>query len=204
MLFSPVFMAGEATLYVQASRLKNVATVHWRFSNSPTTRHFVWWLLNQSYESRMRHLKKHPELAIVIFFIIAACIALPYYATHKPGKEPPPASSNNTSPAPVSTAPAPATKPTDGTDMLIQEQAWIRKMQNNVRQRLKDPDSAKFKDSKVYRAIGAPVVCGRVNAKNSFGGYGGWERFIAAGEMVFLQSDMEKAEFTKSWIRICH
>src|SRR5690606_1839783 len=36
---------------------------------------------------------------------------------------------------------------------------------------LKDPDSAKFRNQK--------GVCGEVNAKNSFGGYAGFVRFIA-------------------------
>jgi hypothetical protein len=53
-----------------------------------------------------------------------------------------------------------------------------------VTARLKDPDSARFSglrvvsgepDAKGYRHV---FVCGSVNAKNSFGGYGGDARFV--------------------------
>jgi len=43
-----------------------------------------------------------------------------------------------------------------------------------VRERLKDPDSAHFGRSTVNAA---GIVCGSVNAKNSFGGYSGTSAF---------------------------
>lgn len=44
---------------------------------------------------------------------------------------------------------------------------------------LKDPDSAKFKNSyQAYRLEnGDLVICGEMNAKNSFGGYVGYEPY---------------------------
>jgi hypothetical protein len=48
-----------------------------------------------------------------------------------------------------------------------------------VKQNLKDEDSAKFQ----WRGEGwnqtkkAWVICGRVNSKNSYGGYAGWQQF---------------------------
>lgn len=42
--------------------------------------------------------------------------------------------------------------------------------------RLKDADSAKIKDVRIAKD---GTTCGRVNAKNSYGAYGGFEPFIA-------------------------
>ena len=48
-----------------------------------------------------------------------------------------------------------------------------------VKNGLKDPDSATFRN---VRTVGTPdgiVVCGEYNAKNSYGGYVGFNRFVA-------------------------
>lgn len=48
-----------------------------------------------------------------------------------------------------------------------------------VRERLKDEESARFKDVVVYpKDATTAYVCGSVNAKNSFGAYTGYERFV--------------------------
>lgn len=86
-----------------------------------------------------------------------------------------------------------------------QDAVRIDQMHRAVKLRLKDPDSAEFKGSAVYRASGAPVVCGYVNAKNSFGGYTGWEEFIGGNGIVIMENDMKNAqEFAKSWNKLCH
>ena len=52
-----------------------------------------------------------------------------------------------------------------------------------VRQNLKDPDSAKFGSYTAFSFIEKGdkqiAVCGYVNAKNSYGGYGGEQAYIA-------------------------
>lgn len=48
-----------------------------------------------------------------------------------------------------------------------------------VRNLLKDPDSAQFKDVRLVDYRDGKVVCGRVNAKNSYGGYVGYKQFVA-------------------------
>lgn len=59
-----------------------------------------------------------------------------------------------------------------------------------VRRQLRDPASAKFRDVKsgklpdtlVPGSFGTPggtVVCGEVNSKNGFGGFAGFQKFIA-------------------------
>ncbi len=48
------------------------------------------------------------------------------------------------------------------------------------------------------------MVCGEVNGKNSFGGYSGYEGFIASGEtMVVLETDFAAGEFAKAWNKAC-
>ena len=52
-----------------------------------------------------------------------------------------------------------------------------------------------------------PVVCGEVNSKNGFGGYSGFQRFIAAGDvpdMAYLASDFAAGESINSvWNKLC-
>ena len=55
--------------------------------------------------------------------------------------------------------------------------AVIAKAEQSVKQDLKDPDSAEFSDETVKGDPDTGTVCGRVNAKNSFGGYVGYRKF---------------------------
>lgn len=73
-----------------------------------------------------------------------------------------------------------------------------------VKARLKDPGSASFSGMFVSWLSGGPIVCGRVNAKNSFGGYAGFSRFVAAGnDTAFLESEMAAGEMEKTWSKFC-
>ena len=49
----------------------------------------------------------------------------------------------------------------------------------NVVYGLKDPDSAKFRNVRFVKYNNQIVVCGEVNAKNSYGGYVGFSEFIS-------------------------
>ncbi|MHC1479623.1 hypothetical protein ACYJW8_05180 [Frateuria aurantia] len=56
-----------------------------------------------------------------------------------------------------------------------------------VRRELKDPDAAQFRDVRAnYTEEFGLVACGRVNAKNEFGGYTGFRRFVSGGKSVIL------------------
>jgi hypothetical protein len=83
------------------------------------------------------------------------------------------------------------------------EAAYIDLNKDQVKERLKDPDSAQFRDVFVSNTGGLPVVCGEVNAKNSFGGYGGFQRFISAGTLQLVAKDMAAGEFDTSWVKFC-
>lgn len=75
---------------------------------------------------------------------------------------------------------------------------------DGVRARLKDPDSAEFRNVGYYSGGPGMAVCGEVNAKNSFGGYSGFERFVALGEdTAFLESDTSASEFQDAWNQLC-
>lgn len=84
------------------------------------------------------------------------------------------------------------------------EIAWIEKGKEAVRLKLKDPNSAQFKNVYFHRGSdGIPVSCGEVNSKNSFGGYTGFQKFVSAGksELTFLQSEV--SDFGGTWKQFC-
>lgn len=53
---------------------------------------------------------------------------------------------------------------------------------------LKDPGSAQFKNVRLAPFGTGKVVCGEVNAKNSYGGYVGYTRFVASTDSSTLAS----------------
>lgn len=67
-------------------------------------------------------------------------------------------------------------------DRLLKEKEEIKAIENKVRYDLKDGDSAKFRN-----IIGG---CGEVNAKNSYGAYTGFSRFVINkdSERVVIES----------------
>ena len=61
-----------------------------------------------------------------------------------------------------------------------------------VQQFLKDADSAKFRNEVAY--------CGEVNAKNGFGAFTGFKKYIAASEqIVIMDGDIPAAQFNELW-----
>ena len=70
---------------------------------------------------------------------------------------------------------------------------------------LKDPDSAKFGGIKERISVknGMHVACGTVNAKNGFGGYGGFKRFISAGNQETTLIEGKTALFAQEWASLC-
>lgn len=72
-----------------------------------------------------------------------------------------------------------------------------------IRSVLKDPDSAKFADDR-QSARGANVWCGTVNAKNSFGGYGGPKRYIVfLADRDFNVESASDDRFAGRWRLYC-
>lgn len=82
--------------------------------------------------------------------------------------------------------------------------AWMDKGKQAAKSKLKDPSSAQFRNVYFHQgAKGVPMTCGEVNSKNSFGGYGGYQKFVSAGkpELTFLQEQV--ADFSKVWNSFC-
>lgn len=80
----------------------------------------------------------------------------------------------------------------------MQEIKMQRLARDFVSKSLKDPGSAEFRNQS--------RLCGEVNAKNSFGGYTGFRRFMAANEnMVVFEGDgrMEPEDFNLAWRKSC-
>ncbi len=74
--------------------------------------------------------------------------------------------------------------------------AEISRSQSLVEAHLKDPDSAEFKDQ-VYN-------CGLVNAKNGFGAYMGYKRYVVVLDQVFLEgANANSDSMTKLWNEAC-
>lgn len=73
--------------------------------------------------------------------------------------------------------------------------------QRAVQASLKDPDSAKFENVYANYTDGYGLVaCGRVNAKNSVGGYTGFKRFVSGGKSVILEGRDNLAD---AWAKAC-
>ena len=89
-------------------------------------------------------------------------------------------------------------RPKEDHDAAMLEIKSQRLAREQVTAKLKDPGSAQFRNQKGF--------CGEVNAKNSFGGYGGFTRFIAAGkDMVVMENDpiLERGAFESAWREFC-
>ncbi|WP_320153001.1 hypothetical protein [uncultured Tolumonas sp.] len=72
------------------------------------------------------------------------------------------------------------------------------KSERAVRNSLKDPDSAKFKGFYMSKKNAG---CGLVNAKNSFGGYVGFKRFISDGKTSIVEDT--DSSFQEVWEKLC-
>ena len=69
-----------------------------------------------------------------------------------------------------------------------------------IQERLKDPGSAEFRNI----VSSETVACGEVNAKNAFGGYVGFTRFLhTAGGITMLDESQDKASFDVLWRTLC-
>lgn len=99
------------------------------------------------------------------------------------------------------------TRPTSGPAALPakaeqpNEYAVIRVGQRAVESRLKDAESAKFRNQFVGKT---GIPCGEVNARNGFGGYNGFKRYIASGGGVsVIEGEIPDDQFEATWQRFC-
>jgi hypothetical protein len=82
------------------------------------------------------------------------------------------------------------------------DQALIARNQEQLKTRLPDPGSARFRAVFVSRHAGVPVACGEVAAKTVTGEDSGFMRFVGAGSLgVFLPGDVD--DFDALWRHFC-
>lgn len=97
----------------------------------------------------------------------------------------------------AASTPAPATTiPKASTPTPVKQRGdageIIAAAKNTIRARLKDPDSAQFKDVQFGDSTKTgPAAYGWVNAKNAMGGYTGFQRFVSNGKTTLLESEDE-------------
>lgn len=72
------------------------------------------------------------------------------------------------------------------------EETLIAKAKKSLTAQLKDPDSANFRNVAVREVSSGVVVCGELNAKNSYGGYTGFTRFVAGPNGGDLRDEKHK------------
>jgi hypothetical protein len=86
-------------------------------------------------------------------------------------------------------APAPAKEASTNKAPSKEDHSIPRQMPDFVGEQfvsphLKDPASAHYRNITYRTRNSLPVLCGEVNARNSFGGYTGFEYFVAMGNLV--------------------
>jgi hypothetical protein len=97
-------------------------------------------------------------------------------------------------------------RPMTAVEKKAQQEKWfgaetIVAAERAVRGELKDPDAAQFRDVRVnYTEEFGVVACGRVNAKNEFGGYTGFRRFVSSGKSVILEG---RDNIADAWAGAC-
>ncbi|HEU4843605.1 MAG TPA: hypothetical protein VFT05_05015 [Burkholderiaceae bacterium] len=70
-----------------------------------------------------------------------------------------------------------------------------------VKEKVLEPSSAQFRNQFIGKK-GAP--CGEVNAKDAFGAYIGFQRYISvARDLTLLAQDVAPSEFEASWAQLC-
>lgn len=73
-----------------------------------------------------------------------------------------------------------------------------------VERKLRDPSSAEYRGIRVLHSPNsAATVCGEVNAKNAFGGYAGFERFVSGGSASATVLEHEVSDFQVVWSSLC-
>lgn len=80
----------------------------------------------------------------------------------------------------------------------IEEMNKVSLGESKLKDSLKDPSSAEIRNSRLGLS---GATCGEVNAKNSFGAFTGYKKFIQIGSITLMEDG--SSEFTKEWNNIC-
>lgn len=78
--------------------------------------------------------------------------------------------------------------------------------QQQIKQNTKDPDAVQFRGEQIHeKTDDGAVACGEYNAKNSFGAYVGFKKFVAIekDESIFMENGSNSKIFAKKWNKHC-
>ena len=90
---------------------------------------------------------------------------------------------------------------TSGCDYL--GLGYIADGKDAVRQHLRNPDSATFRDVYVSQANAVKTVCGQVNSRNREGDFIGYQRFYSQGDPANTFLENTTFEFSIQWNKFC-
>lgn len=86
--------------------------------------------------------------------------------------------------------------PTEAEKQKIKKEKEEHEFIENVKTQVKDPDSVKFRNVKGN--------CGELNAKNGFGAYVGFKRFLVrSNSQLVIENEDENIAFIPMWKDIC-
>ncbi|MEM9995153.1 MAG: hypothetical protein AAGE79_13615 [Acinetobacter pittii] len=93
---------------------------------------------------------------------------------------------------------------TNKEEIVYPDNKVIIEAKRYIKNNLKDPDSAVFRNVEAYfTRDGNTVACGEVNAKNSYGGYTGFKWFIGTNNNVLFDGETNKP-FIEVFKELCH
>jgi hypothetical protein len=75
--------------------------------------------------------------------------------------------------------------------------------ENDIREHLSDPESAKFKNDTASTFRQVPVVCGEINFRNSANGYVGYRRFVSGPTIRQFEDAPGSEEMSRLWLVLC-
>ncbi|CAO3431391.1 hypothetical protein [Azospirillum doebereinerae] len=90
-------------------------------------------------------------------------------------------------------------------DLLENKKQWLlTRAYSDVKSELNDPNSAMFRDVRIFNKNLNSGVCGEVNAKNMFGGYPGYRKFVTTlpGNRLSLYFE-NGMSFKENWEKHC-
>lgn len=108
--------------------------------------------------------------------------------------------------APPLESPAACAKLKPALQQECRAKATADKLRQYVRGNLKDPGSAVFEGDRLYASDDPPALalCGKINAKNSYGGYTGATEFVATSHGVLrFASSTDASAFLAAWGAFC-
>lgn len=78
------------------------------------------------------------------------------------------------------------------------ESRLLESVKIRTAEKLKDPESARFRNLRIVDYKGGKLICGEVNAKNSYGGYVGFAPFLATLDYIAIVSDARDESVQRS------